>query len=189
MQTQIVNRTPAIWEPRVSYFLPPIENVLPSRQLLLREVYQKISGDELKELTQELRNLEEKEKIRQFKATRLPYVTFSGTFRSRNAKALLEDSQLYVLDLDHLEDPEGAKKLLLQDKFFDTRLLFFSPSGKGIKWVIRQKDRFGLNRIVFYRALDTYLQRTYGLKIDLTGSDVARASFLCHDPECVYKGD
>ena len=40
------------------------------------------------------------------------------------------------LDFDHIGNPEKFKELLLQHDYFDTELLFTSPSGDGVKWII-----------------------------------------------------
>ncbi|HAH24353.1 MAG TPA: VirE protein, partial [Prolixibacteraceae bacterium] len=45
-------------------------------------------------------------------------------------------SGLLTLDFDHVSNLDGLKKTLLSDRYFDTELMFVSPSGDGLKWVI-----------------------------------------------------
>lgn len=40
------------------------------------------------------------------------------------------------LDFDHVENIMELKQKLLNYEYFDTELLFVSPSGNGLKWII-----------------------------------------------------
>ena len=69
--------------------------------------------------------------------------------------------------------------MLLSDRFLPTELLFTSPSGKGLKWVIRRNPTSTHHD--YFRAVANYLQRTYGLEVDMSGADVSRACYLAKD--------
>lgn len=168
------------WVPRVSFFPAPISNIHPTRQLSMLDLFELITGPEYQELTAELRSLKDKSKARKFKASRLAYVTFAGTFGRRNDKQLEHPSQLLVIDLDNLEHLEEVKHALLADRFLETELLFTSPSGNGLKWVIRRAP--GSRHHDYFKAIAHYLKRTYGLDADPSGSDLSRACFLAFDP-------
>ena len=73
------------------------------------------------------------------------------------------------------------RKKLLEDEYFETEMLFRSPSGDGLKWVIRV-DRESSHR-EFFLAVAAYLRHTYDLEADASGKDISRACFLPHDPE------
>ncbi|MDI3505843.1 MAG: hypothetical protein PWQ81_1065, partial [Bacteroidota bacterium] len=45
-------------------------------------------------------------------------------------------SGLLCLDFDHLNNVQILFEQLLNDDYFETQLLFRSPSGDGLKWVI-----------------------------------------------------
>src|SRR5690606_14769243 len=92
------------WRPRVSYFQPPISNVLPSEEISLQEVHRRITGDLFADITAELRRITDPKQKRRYKAAHFPYVTFAGCFAKRQDAALLESSLLMVFDFDHLED-------------------------------------------------------------------------------------
>lgn len=169
------------WSPRVSLFHPPISNTRPVKSLSLAEVGELIAGDTYKSITQELRQLKDKEAQRRFKVSRFSYVTFSGSFTRRNEQGLLQHSGLLAIDFDHLPFIEEIKQLLLEDGTYATELLFVSPSGDGLKWVLRF-DPEQRSQKSFFAEVATYLLREYRLQVDVAPKDVSRACFLAWDP-------
>ena len=119
---------------------------------------------------------------RAFKANEFNYVWFSGIFTKRSEKCFQHHSELMVLDFDHLSDVDGVKGVLLADKSLETVLLFRSPSGDGLKWVISIDIRL-MDHKNYFKAVSNYLKATYQLEVDSSGKDVARACFLPYDPE------
>ena len=108
---------------------------------------------------------------------------------------MLRHSNLVCFDFDHLPDVEATFQLLLKDKFFPTMLLFRSPSGDGLKWVISMERQF-LSREkffplenqadyhpLFFKSVSYYLLNQYNLTTDKSGKDIARACFLPYDPD------
>lgn len=170
------------WRPRVSYFKPPISNVLPSEEISLQEVHRRIIGDDFAKITRELRAITDPKLKRRYKAANFPYVTFAGSFAKRQDAALLKSSLLMVFDFDQLEDLPQARRQLLDIPFFDTELLFTSPSGNGLKWVIKFY-RDDISYQDYFLSLANYLIITYNLTPDFSGKDVSRACFLPHDPQ------
>ena len=71
---------------------------------------------------------------------------------------------------------------LLQDEYFDTQLLFRSPSGHGLKWII-PTDLSECGHTDYFRSVATYVLKTYGVEVDQSGKDVCRACFLPWDPD------
>ena len=130
---------------KFSSYKEPITNTMPYKNISLTDVHNAISGTYFKKQTEQLRLISEKNENRKFKATHFPYVTFSGTFSKRNEKDLIKHSGLIAIDFDHLEDVETTKLQLLKDVHFPTELLFVSPNGNGLKWII-SIDNFA-NRI------------------------------------------
>ncbi|MGD9928879.1 MAG: toprim domain-containing protein [Mangrovibacterium sp.] len=122
--------------PKFSFYKGPVTSTSPYRQITLRDAYVYISTDYAKARTIRLRQIDDKEANRQFKAANFDFVTFSGSFTTRNEAGLLEHSGYLVLDFDHLEDVQAAKAQLLKDPYFETQLLFVSPNGNGLKWII-----------------------------------------------------
>ncbi|MDL2296900.1 hypothetical protein LJC68_03375 [Bacteroidales bacterium OttesenSCG-928-B11] len=102
-------------------------------------------------------------------------------FTSRNDKALLKHSGLLCIDFDHLPKLNEMKRRLLVDDYFETQLLFISPSGNGLKWII-PIDTKGLPHNIYFTAVANYIFQTYGVEVDKSGKDISRACFLPYDP-------
>lgn len=186
---------------RFSFFRAPVSNVTPSAAVGLTAVYDLIRGDGYRAATEELRRLRTAVKegratpqeVQRFKARRFDYVTFSGLFTRRSARGLTEHSGLLCLDFDHVDTWQGAgqlggvyglRYLLMNDAAVDTALLFRSPGGDGLKWVVPIDLRQGTHD-EWFRALSFYAGRAYGIEPDASGCDVARACYLPWDPDAV----
>jgi hypothetical protein len=166
--------------PAFSYFEAPVSNTFPKEEINLLQVYQRIKGDDFAEHTNALRAIADKTEARKYKATHFDYVTFSGTFSKRNDKSLLRHSGLITVDFDHIANVEELKEQLLQDEYFETELLFISPSGDGIKWVVAV-DITSATHLNYFKAIANYIKATYQLEVDQSGKDLSRACFLAQD--------
>jgi hypothetical protein len=169
---------------KFSFFRRPITNRVPTKTATLKNIYAAITGDFYKKVTAELRAIptDDKETRRQFKSGKLDFCTFSALMADgRDEKHVKERTGLICLDFDHLPAVQETKRILLADKELDVALMFISPSGDGLKVVVpidlnhTHKDNFD--------AISNYLSTTYGLITDKSGSDVARACYLCHDAD------
>lgn len=173
----------SVVSPIFSFFPSPITNTKPSKNFTLLDAYHYIIGDTAKERTQKLRSFGDAKQSRMFKAANFDYCTFSGTFATRTDKALINHSGLLCIDFDHLQNLDSLRSQLLQDEYFDTQLLFRSPSGDGLKWII-EIDISQIPHADYFRAVANYLFQTYGVEADKSGKDISRACFLPHDPNC-----
>ena len=167
--------------PVFSFFSKPVTNVHPIGDKSLLEVYQLILGETYKARTKNLRAIKEVKEARKIKAFNFDYATFSGSFTKRNDKNLKQHSGLLTIDFDHLEDLPSLRDKLLNDKYFETELLFVSPSGDGLKWIV-SIDLDKCSHQDWFKAIANYLQSTYELEVDQSGKDISRACFLPHDP-------
>lgn len=168
---------------RFSFFSRPIINTRPSANFTLLDTYNYIVGYQAKEATTKLRMIGDVKMAREFKTANFDYCTFSGVFSKRNDKNLIEHSGLLCLDFDHLKNLDALRAQLLEDEYFETQLLFRSPSGDGLKWIINI-DLSQTNHSDYFRAVANYLKQTYSVEVDQSGKDVSRACFLPHDPDC-----
>ena len=187
--TQIVSENPNnrisqssdIGKARFSFFKSPISNTRPYKAISLLDAYNYIIGKYAKQRTERLQSICDAKQARFFKAARFDYCTFSGTFTSRSDKSLVKHSGLLCLDFDHLNDIQTMFECLLKDEYFETQLLFRSPSGDGLKWVIfinTNQTTHGK----YFAAVANYIAKTYGIAVDKSGRDISRACFLPHDP-------
>ncbi len=167
-----------------SFFRKPIHNTEPLRAVGIVDIYRYIIGSYAEPQTTALRMLANKDEAKRYKATHFDYCTFSGLFRKRKEDELLMHSGLMCIDFDHVPDLGNLKQRLLADEYFDTELMFVSPSGDGLKWIV-SVDLQGMEHSRFFRAIANYLMHAGYPKVDMSGSDVARSCFLPHDP-CAF---
>ncbi len=173
---------PTVHIPKFSYFNAPVSNIYPKSTVNLVEVYELIKSTHYTSKTEQLRAIQAKGEARKYKASKFDYATFSGTFERRNDKALISHSGLLTIDFDHIENLQQLKILLLNDEYFETELLFVSPSGDGLKWII-PIDITESTHQNFFNAISNYIKEVYQLEVDKSGKDVSRACFLPSDPE------
>ena len=169
-------------QPVFSFFKKPITNATPLKDVTLKEIYEYIAGPTAKDATAFLRTIENKKEARDYKAKNFDYCTFSASFSYRDEQHLTQLSGLMSLDFDHLPDVEGMFRGLLNDKYFETLLLFRSPSGDGLKWIIPVDYQGHSHREVF-RAVSNYIQQAYHVKVDQNCQDPTRPCYLPHDAE------
>ena len=172
-------------EVRFSFYKAPITNINPYKAIRLADAYNYITGMYARERTYELRGITDKSRARNFKAARFDYCTFSGIFEARNEKKLIEHSGLLCLDFDHVNELEYLFKRLLEDEYFETKLLFRSPSGDGLKWII-PINIAEASHSNYFKSVANYIRKTYGVDVDQSGKDVARACFLPYDPKAYF---
>jgi hypothetical protein len=168
--------------PVFSYFKAPVTNTVPHKEISLLDVYYLLLSKKFADQTTTLRNITDKQEARKYKASFFPYVTFSGTFLKRNDQSLQRHSGLITIDFDHVDNVLELKARLLQDEYFETELLFVSPSGDGLKWVIPIDLTKSMHQH-YFKAIANYLKHQYQLEVDPSGKDVSRACFLPHDAE------
>ena len=168
--------------PRFSFFRKPIWNTTPLKDITLYDAYAYIKGDYAKEQTEHLRSIPDKKAAGVYKGQNFDYVTFGGSFSTRDDRQLRHPTDLMCLDFDHVPNIQMYRNQLLADPEFDTAMLFTSPSGQGIKWVVPIRTDCYLYHEVF-AAVSNYLKATYGLIPDQKCRDISRACFLPHDPQ------
>lgn len=170
-----------------SFFKSPAQSVTPFKAIGLKDIYKYITlyMPALK-ATEELRAIKDDKEARKFKSSHFDFACFSGTFSYRKDDCLVEHSGLLCLDFDHVgshEDLWALRQKLISDENFTTWLLFTSPSGDGLKWVIGI-DLGKCDHKTWFRALQNYVRATYGMEVDEKCINVSRACFLPHDSQC-----
>jgi hypothetical protein len=168
--------------PEFSLFLHPVSNILPYQSINLVEAWNLIRSVFYKDQTQELRSITDPGKARKYKASQFDYTTFSGVFSKRNDQSMISHSGLLAIDFDHVPDVGELKLTLISDDYFETELMFVSPSGDGLKWII-PIDLGECPHQEWFQAISEYIKTTYHLEIDKSGKDISRACFLPYDPQ------
>ena len=173
-----------ILQPEFSFYAKPITNKIPQKTVTLLDTYNYLISDRAKWATDQLRALAGTADAKPFKLNNFDYITPAGTFSRCEAKNIIKPSGLMVIDIDKLESPgevEDTAQLLLTNQRLETELLFRSPSGNGIKWIIPVVNNNGHDHEYYFRAVFNYL-KSFGITVDKSGKDVSRACFLPHDP-------
>lgn len=110
--------------------------------------------------------------------TKLPCIIFSGTFSQRNKKSLLDHSGLLVIDFDKVDNVNDFKNELKENKHF--MLLFVSPSGNGIKGVIKIPKCNANEHAKYFKKFEDDFSFKY---LDAGGSNVDRVCFESYDSD------
>jgi hypothetical protein len=169
--------------PKFSFFKKPIQNIFPYQEIYLEQLYEIIKNPKYYgKVTNQLRNIEDKNEARKFKSFNFDFVTVSGIFSKRKTDGLIKHSNLMVLDFDNIYNINETKRLLVYGTQIETQMCFVSPSGNGLKWIVAVDTKLHSQEI-FFKGFQNYLKKNFNLEIDPSGKDVSRACFVCHDPE------
>ena len=141
----------------------------------IEKIIKRIQKGTSKELVESIRNGAKENK------NRLPCILFSGIFNERNSNSLKQHSGLMVLDFDKYPNNETMfdhLELLKQNKHFV--LLFISPSGNGIKGVIKVSNELTkeTHPKVFKEFHNTFDYDYF----DIVNSNIDRVCFESYDP-------
>lgn len=183
--------------PSISYYQNAYETV-PRRNISIEDLYYIIQSGAyyLDRITREYREVfavtgktEQTDKMKEL----LPAVTVSGLFSSRNMANLQQHSGFVIIDIDHIAD-EGVTVDDLFEKIKEKRevvMMYRSPSMDGIKAVVCI-DPIPQNSDEHYDAYDAcaaWFEYAIGIKIDRSGRDSSRLTFLCHDADAYFNYD
>lgn len=137
-----------------------------------------------------MRRIREHKEAQLFKLRNFRIATFGGVFSKRNANALATVSGYMVIDIDGLKTKaqvEDVRYICISDKRIRPLMVFTSPSGYGVKAVIEIDTTRNLSFKEYFAWVAMYMQFEYGIEIDRSGSDICRACYLPHDPDCWIK--
>lgn len=84
------------------------------------------------------------------------------------------------MDIDHLDDVNKVKEILMRQNFFDIALLFVSPSGNGLKVVVPSTTVDEHEKV--FRMYRSVLKEEMNIEVDASGKDLSRPCFVCYDP-------
>ena len=141
-------------------------------------ILKRIKEGASKELVKSIRKEQDKAKRNELKKE-LPSICFSGKFNKRSDVSLLEHSGLICLDFDGY----SKKQELLNDKakFAKNKYVysvFISPSGKGLKVLVRIPPKAD-NHVGYFVALEKYFKSQY---FDKTSKNLSRVCYESYDP-------
>lgn len=113
----------------------------------------------------------------------LPAFTPSGTFKKhRRAELLDQYSQFIILDIDKLPTDQLEPVFKQASALPTTYCCFLSPSGNGIKILVKVTSGAENHTIAFNQVVE-YYEAQLQVTIDRSGVDVSRLCFLSYDPD------
>lgn len=146
----------------------------------IEKVINRIKNGDSIELINKVRSAKTKQEADKFKEG-LPCILFNGTFSERNSNSLINHSGLMVVDFDKYPSNEDMIKhfeTLKQNNHFI--LLFISPSGNGIKGVVKVSNELDKNS---HPKVFTQFQDDFNFDYwDKSNSNIDRVCFESYDP-------
>lgn len=155
-------------------------------ELSIQEVYNRIrlGNPELIKKISTIRSLEKADPEHDRLKSSLNAIMFNGTFTERNDSSLVEHSGLCILDFDQYPTKKlmmEERKRLIADRH--VMMVFTSPSGNGLKAVIRIPKSDKVEHKRRFTAFGKYFQSEY---FDSKNSNVSRVCFESYDPDIYF---
>jgi hypothetical protein len=152
----------------------------------ISKIFERIRVGSSKEIINKVRNAKDKNEADLIKR-QLPCVLFSGEFRERNKNGLINHSGLMIVDFDkYPSDNEMFDHLHELKKNKQFLSLFISPSGKGIKGVVRIPISDKLTHEKYFKAFNEFYQYDY---FDKSNCNVDRVCYESYDPDIYINYD
>ena len=146
----------------------------------IEKVINRIKNGDSIELISKVRSAKTKQEADKLKEG-LPCILFNGTFSERNSNSLINHSGLMVVDFDKYPSNEEMIEhfeTLKQNNHF--LLLFISPSGNGIKGVVKVSNELDKNS---HPKVFTQFQEDFNFDYwDKSNSNIDRVCFESYDP-------
>lgn len=150
----------------------------PEQTIDVNQLIEFVKYPYLKSEIEQLRSLD-KEAYKREKLN-LPAVTLSGVFKERKNSCLVAHSGLIQIDFDDIKEYNDCRTALIDDPY--TFVLFRSPSGNGIKMLVKVNPSVETHKAQFL-ALEKYYLEEYNLEMDSGTKDVSRAMLLSYDSD------
>jgi hypothetical protein len=149
--------------------------------LSITDAYNRIKNGNppLIEKINKIRTSSDKEEINKLKSTLIAFM-FNGTFSDRSDNGLIEHSGCCILDFDKYPsdlDMQIEREKLIGDKY--TLMVFTSPSGNGLKALIRIPKCDKLEHKRRFNAYKNYINSPY---FDDKNINISRVCFESYDP-------
>ena len=117
----------------------------------------------------------------------LPAFTVSATFKENRKKKNIESySNLLHLDYDYVDNVIELKAKVVSIPF--TYAAFISPSGKGLKVLVKSNNNLSTHTFSFNRLKEHY-DGIVGVTSDNSIKDILRLCFISYDPDLYINED
>jgi hypothetical protein len=137
------------------------------------------NGDSM-ELVSKIRRAESKEERNTLKRL-LPAVCFGGQFESRSADGLIKPSGYMTIDFDGFKSDEDLNAMRFELELDNyTHVMFTSPSGDGLKVIVKIPDADKKTYKGFFKAIQEHYNSP---NFDKACSDISRITYESYDPD------
>ncbi len=146
--------------------------------LPVNDIIDRIRDGRSEGLIKKIRTEKDKKKINELKQ-QLPAICFSGKFNKRNDDSILEHSGLICLDFDKYDNQKKLhqhREKLIKDEY--VYCVFISPSGKGLKVLIRVPSDIDMHS-KYFASLQQYFDSPF---FDSTSKNISRVCYESYDP-------
>lgn len=171
-----------MYNPQISVFKDLFKSTDVPFIIPLQKSLERIRCGKSKDLIDQIRNGNKNLK------KKLPSILFAGEFSERNGNGLKKHSGLMVVDFDKYPNEFTLKKhipILKQNPHFVA--LFISPSGLGVKGVVRVDDNLTKEtHPKYFKAFQNKFDFDY---FDMANSNVDRVCFESYDPDIYINYD
>jgi len=143
------------------------------------------SGKKCGDLVEKIRSTKEKDDQNELKKG-LAAICFSGKFSKRSDNSIIEHSGLICLDFDNfktVKDMKDAKNAFKKDSF--TNAVFVSPSGNGLKVIVKIPKDIDDHKLYFNALRDYYNTDEF----DVTSKNLSRVCYESYDPDIYVNHD
>ena len=166
----------------VNYIVTEFEKVNkpnPVNRRELIEILADIKNGKYETLVSACRLATDKDSL-EFAKIQLPLFTPTGVFNYRSIAGMEKYNGLICLDIDHIEDPVALKKRAVKlDYVFAA---FITPSGKGLKVLIKSKANPENYKIVEQEIASAFAHDA-GAERDTRCRDISRVQYVSYDPD------
>lgn len=146
----------------------------------LEKVFERIRVGKSLSLINQVRSATDKDIADKLKSN-LPCIIFGGTFKERNSDGLIIHSGLMVVDFDKYPSDDvmfdHLHELKKNEHFVS---LFISPSGKGIKGVVKIPKCNKTDHVKYFKAFNSAYEYDY---FDKSNCNIDRVCFESYDPD------
>lgn len=154
----------------------------------LDTIFDYIKNGKVKSLIEEIRDCSTKDEKKKSKS-KLPQILFNGRFHSRDSNCFHSFSDYMCLDFDGFESDinlEEIKGTLIKDEYVIA--VFVSPSGNGLKVIIKVEDRLiHTHERYFFGAKEYFDKILEGF--DTACKSMTHGCYLSYDPDIRIKDE
>lgn len=151
----------------------------------IKEIVNRIRTGRSKVTVEKVRQAEDRNERNAIKKL-LPAIIFSGKFTHRAIDGFVESSCLMSVDFDKFDSPEALADKRFELEFDEyTHILFTSPSGDGLKVIVKIPDDHENYKKYFDAIKEHYSCKEFDEKC----SDISRVCYESYDPEIFVNED